>query len=138
MSTSYKDIFDAVTARLQANWPTTPIHWPGTKFTPPKDAAWIQPRLVWGDAVQAAIGVDGENRITGILHINVFTPVGMGSDETTQHVDSLRALFPRGLRLAAGAKGIYFHPPRAEGPIEDEIWNQIPVMAPFWLDEEPS
>ena len=136
MATSYKDIRDAIMARLTANWTATAIHWPATQFKPPTDGnAWIQPRIGFTGAEQVTLGVNGIDRIEGILHTNIFVQIGKGDDEATQHSDTLRALFPRGLRLAAGTKAIIFLTPEVVPFLEDEQWYQLPVDAEFYYDE---
>lgn len=133
MSTTYRDIRDAIIKRIKDNWAATIIHWPGTELKPPA-APWIQPRIVWGAAVQVALGQDAPTRITGLLHTNVFTEIGKADDEAMDYVDDLRDLFPRNLRLAAGTKSIIFETPRAAPALEDEDWHQVPVLAPFYVD----
>ncbi len=132
MSTTYRDIRDAIIKRIKDNWTYTTVHWPGTKFKPGSD--YIQPRIVWGPATQAALGQDAPTRISGLLHANVFTPIGKADDEAMDYVDKFRDLFPRNLRLAAGTKSLIFETPHAAPALEDEDWYQMPVLAPFYID----
>lgn len=135
MATSYKDIFDAIIARIKANWTTTAIHYPATHFKPNPTARWIQPRIHWDEAAQVSLGQNGHNRITGDLQIQIFAPVGNGADEAHTYADTLRGLFPRGLALLAGSRTITFEVPEVQQAIEDEDWYQLPVVCPFYFDE---
>lgn len=136
MATTYKDIYDAVMARILSGWgATTLIHWPATRFAPTPNVAFIQPRLIFASAEQVTMGASSLNRITGDLHVNVFAPAGKGEDEAMTHADSLRALFPRGLLLTAGARTMRFDVPEVRQPLEEQDWHQVPVFCPFYLDE---
>lgn len=134
MTTTYKNIRDAIKTRLQT-WTATPVHWAGTKFNPAPGVAYIQPRMIFAGAEQVTMGTAGMNRVSGDLHTNIFTPVGAGDDESMVHADALRALFPRGLKLAAGARNITFDVPEVRESLEEQDWYQLPVICPFYLDE---
>jgi Bacteriophage related domain of unknown function len=135
--TTYKDIRTAVIGRIAANWNATPVQYAATQYTPPAGAAYIQPRLIFATAEQASMGPGGHNRIRGDLHTNVFIPSGHGDDEAMEYCDNLRALFPRGLMLSAGARVVRFETPEVQPPLEETEWHQVPVICPFWLDEVP-
>lgn len=135
MATTYKNIYDAVMARILAGWSATEIHWPVTRYTPKPATAFIQPRLIFASAEQVTMGASSLNRIDGDLHINVFAPAGAGEDEALTYCDSLRALFPRGLLLTAGTRTMRFDVPEVRQPVEDEDWHQVPVFCPFYMDE---
>lgn len=132
MSTTHRDIEAAIMGRINSNWTVTNIHWPGTEFDP-KKTEYIQPRVLWASNNEASHGF---NRLNGVLHINVFVPIGTGSDQANQRVDSIRDLFPRGLKLGTGVNKIRFDVPMAVSPIEDEIWFQVPVECGFRYFEQ--
>lgn len=134
MATTFKDMRDAVKTRLQS-WNATPVHWTATEYKPQPGTAYIQPRLQFATAEQASMGSAGLNRVRGDLHTNVFAPVSRGDDEAMVHVDALRALFPRGLKLAAGQRWMTFEVPEVREALEEEQWYQVPVVCPFYLDE---
>jgi hypothetical protein len=115
---------------LAAYWTLTPICWPNVAFTPPADGAWIQVALIPGQAEQITLGTAGENRIHGIVHINLFLPINQGMGEAWNKADSLRTLFNR---VMVGA--IQFQAPSTRPPMLSESWWQIPVVCPFSVDE---
>ena len=137
VTTTYKDIRDAVKNRIVAGWTTTAIHWTATKLNPTIASPWIQPRLLFGSARAVSLGPLGHNRIAGDLHCNIFLPVGSGDDEAMTYADSFRALFPRGLLLPTANKSVTFETPEVIQALEDEDWFQVPVICPFYSDEQP-
>ena len=133
MATTIADIQSAIMARLSANWTTTNVSWPGASFNP-LNKEYIQPRIIWTDTKQSTLGENGLNMVKAILHINVFVPIGIGAARAYVIVDLIRALFPRGQRLAVGSSSykIVFGTSGPVGSIEDEIWYQVPVECGFW------
>jgi len=137
MSTPYKDIRDAINARIAANWTATPIHWTNTRRNP-TTVAWIQPRVIFHNAAQVELGPSGRNRIVGDVHCNVFAPIGEGDDEIMTRVDTFLALFPRGYLLPTASKTITFEVPESREALEEEDWYQVPAYCPFYVDMLPS
>jgi hypothetical protein len=115
---------------LADRWTMTPICWPNVAFTPPVEGAWIQVAFMPGQAEQITLGSAGENRIYGIVHINLFVPLNQGTGEAWNTADSLRALFNR---VTVGA--VRFKVPSTRPPMLSESWWQIPITCPFSVEE---
>jgi hypothetical protein len=119
-----------VEEHIAAHWTATSISWPNAAFTPPADGAWIQVSILPGQAEQITLGTAGENRLYGVVHVNLFVPLNQGMGEAWTMADSLRALFNR---ITIGA--IRFCVPSAGAPLLSESWWQIPLNCPFAVDE---
>jgi hypothetical protein len=119
-----------VEQHIATHWSLTTVSWPNVVFNPPEDGIWIQVTMLPGQAGQITMGTAGENRIYGVVHINLFVPLNRGMGEAWNKVDSLRSLFNR---VTIGP--VRFRVPSAGVPTLSQSWWQIPVSCPFSVDE---
>lgn len=68
----------AIEGKFATVWgATTEVAWPNTAFTPPANAAWVQPVIQFGGRHNPSLG-DEHKRITGALIIRHFWPPSTG------------------------------------------------------------
>ena len=93
---SYNTIRAAIEGRIAAEMakaPSYPLSYQNAPFTPPNDAPWLQVFLRLGDNSYATLKTI--NRQTGVLVVNVFTPIGTGTGANFTIAERIRALFDR-------------------------------------------
>ena len=93
---SYNTIRAAIEGRIateMAKAPSYPVGYQNAPFTPPNDAPWLQVFLRLGDNSYATLKTI--NRQTGVLVVNVYTPVGTGTGANFTIAERIRALFDR-------------------------------------------
>lgn len=96
-------------ATLCSTWATkTVIDMPNQPFTNPSDAAWIRPRIRFGESFVGEIG-DGVGLRTGNLMINIFVPPGTGIKTANGYAHTLETLFRR-----ADVDGVRFAEPNTD------------------------
>ncbi len=91
-----KAVVDAVAARLQANWTTTPIILPNQEAAPPSSAvAFVTLQFPTGKTTFIGMAAVGARtmRETGTIRIVVSIPSGRGLDIGLGYCSTLAALF---------------------------------------------
>lgn len=119
---------------LSENWDenVAPVHWPGTKFTPP-DGLWIRLVINWGDGFEDTMGPTNLNRLVGIIIISVFDKPGSGEGGMNELADMVRDLFNRQI-LEDVVRCSAASPPKTAGE-GDKSWQQCNVTIPFEVEE---
>jgi hypothetical protein len=116
MSSTLNDVRGSIEWRIaseMAKEPSYPVAFQNVPFKPPNNQPWLQMSIRYGDSGYATLvepGV-GFNRQNGVLVVNVFTPVSIGTGANYDIADRIKALFDR-----ANFGGIKFDP--ASGPNE--------------------
>ena len=100
MSSTYNDIRAAIEGRIATEMalaPSYPVAYPNVPFTPPNNLPWLQVSLTFGDNSYATlIGPStGFNKQNGLLTVNIFTPVGVGSAANYTIAERIKDLFDR-------------------------------------------
>jgi hypothetical protein len=93
---SYNTIRAAIEGRIateMAKAPSYPVSYQNAPFTPPNGTPWLQVFLRLGDNSYATLKTI--NRQTGVLVVNVYTPVGTGTGANFTIAERIRALFDR-------------------------------------------
>jgi hypothetical protein len=93
---SYNTIRAAIEGRIAAEMAKAPsylVSYQNAPFTPPNGTPWLQVFLRLGDNSYATLKTI--NRQTGVLVVNVYTPVGTGTGANFTIAERIRALFDR-------------------------------------------
>ena len=92
-----EEIRSATMASIASTWATkTVINMPNQPFTAPTNAAWIRPRLKFGETFYGEIGDAGGIGVrTGVLMISIFVPPGTGIKIANGYANTLEKLFRR-------------------------------------------
>ncbi len=119
----------AIEGRLNANWTTTPIAWPGQDFDPGA-ADWVRSTIRFGETTLSSHTSSGHNLLTGTLFLDVFTRGKGGYGTLYGYVDTLRDLYDRATVGAVEFLAAY-------GPrdISDELWRGLQLEVPFVIEE---
>lgn len=128
----------AIGTLFNVNWgSTTPVAWPGVKFTPPEDDNWV--RLVFGqfDAFHVEMGpTNAQERAVGLIIVQVFTPLGRGDKTALELADQVTQIFRYNKRVAAGEGDVRFRAPIVgQGGVDAEgLYYQVNVSIPYAHD----
>lgn len=126
---SFESVRSAVAARLGTNWTTTPIAYENQPFTPPAAGGWVELTVLGGNGVTRGMAGDGSGMAvqdTGLIAINVYTPVGSGTKTGRGYADTLAALFEH--KLFSGVT-TYTATLTARGVVNG--WHQLNLSIPF-------
>ena len=101
MSSTYNNVRAAIEGRIATEMalnPVYPVSYANVPFTPPGNAPWLQASIRLGDNAYATLlptGGVGFNRQTGVLVVNVFTPIGVGAAANYTIAERIKDLFDR-------------------------------------------
>jgi len=100
MTSTYNDIRQVVEARIATEMalaPAYPVSYENVPFTPPNNSTWIKTQIRFGANSYATLlgPTTGSNRQSGILVIDVFSPIGVGTGENLTISERLKNLFDR-------------------------------------------
>ncbi len=100
MSSTYNDVRAAIEGRIateMANSPAIQVAYANVPFTPPDADSWVQVQLQFNEneyfTLQAP--TTGFNRQTGVVVVNIFTAVGVGTGANYTIAERVKDLFDR-------------------------------------------
>jgi|TARA_R100000030_G_scaffold4712_1_gene3253 hypothetical protein len=100
MTSSYNDIRAAIEARIateMAESPSYQVSYENVPFTPPNNGTWIKVRVRFGANNYATLigPTAGSNRQAGVVVIDIFSPIGVGTGDSFTLAERLKDLFDR-------------------------------------------
>jgi len=100
MTSTYNDIRQAIEARIATEMalaPAYPVSYENVPFTPSSNSTWIKAQIRFGSNSYATLvgPTTGSNRQSGILVIDVFSPIGVGTGANLTISERLKNLFDR-------------------------------------------
>ncbi len=72
------------------------VHFPNVPFEKPEDS-WFDLTFRNNEPAKAAIGEKAQNRFTGVLYIDIYTPIDSGEEEARNKYEWIARLFTRDL-----------------------------------------
>ena len=98
--------------------PTIPVVFNNVSYAPTPNSSWVQCLLNFGANNYLTLGSakDSDNRITGVVTINILTPAGVGSGANLTIAKRIRDLYNR-----INVSGVYF-----DAPIGPEVLSASP------------
>ena len=100
MSSTYNDVRAAIEGRIateMANSPAIQVAYANVPFTPPDADSWVQVQLQFNDNQYFTLQgpTTGFNRQTGVVVVNVFTAIGVGTGANFTIAERVKDLFDR-------------------------------------------
>lgn len=100
MTSTYNDIRQVIEARIATEMALSPayqVSFENVPFTPPNNSTWVKAQIRFGANNYATLlgPTTGSNRQSGILVINVFSPIGVGTGDNLTAAERLKDLFDR-------------------------------------------
>ena len=135
MSSTINDVRAAIEGRIATQMaiaPAYPVSYQNVPFTPPNNAPWLQAFIRFGDNAYATLlptGSAGFNRHNGVLTVNIFTPIGVGTVANFTIAERIKNLFDR-----VTVSGIIFDPvsgPAQVTPAAPQPYYQTQLTATF-------
>ncbi len=139
---SYAEERAAIETEFVANWPHTPVDFenvePVDRLKTARDAGnpWVRLTINNGEADVAALG--GSTllyRHTGVITVQIFTEIGIGTEKARDLADKAAAIF-RGKRITHNGTTVKCYAATARPAGSTGGWYQINVTIPFIRDEE--
>jgi hypothetical protein len=126
----------AIVAAFFASWgTTTPIAWDNVDFDAEAlNVAWVRLSIQFSEGTIASLGAPGTRnfRNTGVVFVQVFSPVGGGKSPNTVLATQARNIF-RGVHLTGG---LWFRNASITHVGPEGKWYQQNVTAEFIFDED--
>jgi len=118
----------------QLNTLSLPTSWENRKFSAVKGTLWIRPTFIPGQSKAAAIGVNAQDRITGIYQVDVFAPADDGVFTGGQQVNVIETAFKRGTSLVFGGVTVKINKVWRSTARPEPDWYHIPVIVEWQAD----
>lgn len=121
----------AIEGRFSTQWgSTTPIAWDNVHYTPVPETSFVKFAVLPGTAWVASLGTSPSYRHTGIISINIHTPIDAGTTTAKTLADTASAVF-RGWQSG----GLVCRSPYITFNGEEDGWYKINVTVGFFRDE---
>ena len=119
-----------------ASSPAIPVIFNNVSYAPTPNSLWVQCLLSFGanEYLSQGLTTDSQNRIVGVIVINIFTPAGVGSGANYTIGKRIRDLYNRVI-----VSGVYFDAPigpEVVGTPAPEGYFQTQVRVTFEFIEE--
>lgn len=118
----------------QLNTLSLPTAWENSFFSSTKGVLWIRPTFMPGQSRAAAIGVNAQDRITGIYQVDVFAPADEGVYDGGQEVSTIMTAYKRGTALVYSGVTIKIIKVWRSTARPETDWYQIPVIIEWQAD----
>jgi hypothetical protein len=101
-----------------ASSPVIPVVFNNVSYAPTPNSSWVQCLLSFGanEYLSQGLTSDSQNRIVGIIVVNIFTPAGVGAGANYTIGKRIRDLYNRVI-----VSGVYF-----DAPIGPEVVSASP------------
>jgi hypothetical protein len=124
---SFVDERLSIENRLQEFWNYTPVAWENVDFDIPNNSDWIRLNILNGSSNYRAI--DYKKRHTGVILIQVFTPVNTGTNKVREYSDTIASIFD-----SRTFSDIVCDVASVQNIGADDGFHQVNVTIPFWRD----
>lgn len=131
MSTAYKDISAALSARLNTLASAPPIAWENYVFEPVADTLYLRETLLPGDVTAAAVGSASQDHTIGIYQVDIFSPLNRGKAAGIAQADAVADHFKRGTILTSNGVNVRLQNVSRGTSSRDETYWHIPVLIIF-------
>ena len=127
-----KDLQSALNAALYDAFPTTPIAWENTKYTPAVGTIYFRVWLLPAESDVLTLGQSPWILRQGIFQVSVFAPIGTGFGVPKGKAAEIVAAFKSSTSFVYNGLSVTIEKSRVSGAIiEDDGWYQIPVSIRF-------
>lgn len=126
---SFADERKSIENRFKTEWTATPIAFDNVPFNPPSNADWVRLNIQNGDSGYRAL--EGAIRHTGIINVQIFTPVNKATKTSRIYADIVSDIFSdqRFDDIVTDVSSISIID-------DDPVWLQTNVTTPYYRDAE--
>lgn len=118
-----------------AIWDEVNIAVENLTFLPPSNQAWAEVSVLVSSIGVSTLGNGGQDRVDGILQVDIYEPVNTGSKAAFDKLDTLRGKFVAGHSLHDSDNDIFVifpNGPRPEQPAVEKSFYRLTVSIPFY------
>lgn len=120
----------SIEGRLNSNWTTTDIAWPGVEYEPDDDP-YVEADILWGEGFEFDRGSSRRNQLVGVLNLNLYGKPGTGLGTLYGYADTLRDLFNHDV-----VDSVRFGAPSGPQTVpNNDGWVQVNLSCPFTVEE---
>lgn len=125
----FADERKSIENRFKTEWTATPIAFDNVPFDPPSNADWVRLSIINGDSGYRSLG--SSTRHTGIISVQIFTPVNKATKTSRQYADIVSDIFSDQIfdEIVTDVSSINIID-------DDDAWLQTNVTTPYYRDAE--
>ncbi len=126
---SFADERQTIENRFNIEWTATPIAYDNVPFNPPANSDWVRLNIQNGDSGYRSL--ESTVRHTGIINVQIFTPVNKATKTSRQYADIAADIFSdqRFGDVVTDVSSISIVG-------DDDAWLQTNVTTPYYRDAE--
>jgi hypothetical protein len=126
---SFADERKSIENRFKAEWTATPIAFDNVPFNPPFNSDWVRLNIQNGDSGYRSL--ESSIRHTGIINVQIFTPVNKATKTSRQYADIVSDIFSdqRFDDIVTNISSINIID-------DDDAWLQTNITTPYYRDAE--
>lgn len=129
---SLNKVQQALVGAAKTSLGATPAAYENEPFTKPSGAKWAEVFFLPNDPSVETLGGDGQDRVDGIVQVNLNYPTGTGGSAARADYESIRASFPAGARPAYnGQEVVILSCGRSTGRIVDG-WYRVSITISWY------
>ena len=123
-----KDLQSALNSALYDAFPTMPIAWENTKYTPAAGTTYFRVWLLPAQTDVMTLGQSPWMHRQGIFQVSVFAPIGIGFGSSKEKVAEIVAAFKANTSFVYNGLVVIIEKSWPSGAlIEDDGWYHTPV-----------
>jgi hypothetical protein len=126
---SFADERKSIENRFKTEWTSTPIAFDNVPFNPPSNSDWVRLNIQNGDSGYRSL--ESSIRHTGIINVQIFTPVNKATKTSRQYADIVSDIFSdqRFDDIVTNISSINIID-------DDDAWLQTNITTPYYRDAE--
>lgn len=133
--TTWAELSRVIERRFAQEWNSaTPVRFDNVPWQQPVNADWVWLTLREGDSSQASIESNPIIRDFGVIMLQLFTPVEVGTRRIRGRCDTAAAIFRRWTNTVAANGRLICYAPSIERGIEANGWLGFAVNTRFRFD----
>lgn len=123
----YQDIANALESWLQIMPPVISVAWENVVFEPTSGTPYMRVSHLPYPKETIGLGIDGYERVRGIMQISLFYPKGYGRKDLLDKADELVQHFEKGTALTAGGNRVLIEQAYRVPEVPEADWYHVPV-----------
>lgn len=132
MDNTYKSQYSTLASMFNIGWGNeSAVQYENLLYTPVVGTKWCRFSVNNGEAFLSSIGSPLANatRYTGVVIVQCFTPLGLGSSTALEMADKAINIFNGQVK-----EGYHFRAGYSVKAGDSDGWHQVNAIIPFWRD----
>lgn len=108
------------------------ISYDNVPFTPTNGTPWVRASLKPSESRQTALGITGTRRISGVMFIDLFYPVGGGPADAEIMAETVMESFKSGATLVEASQDVHIQYSEPSPSLVLDGWYQVPLVVAWY------